>query len=150
VLFRRTAPAFAGLRFREELGRSGGEDSVFFAEAYAAGARLACAPAAIVTEPVTPARATVRWLLQRRFRAGQTHTLLATGRLDLFIKALAKMLFCYLRGLLTLISVLIPFGKNTEKKVTSLRWLLRGTLHLGVVCRILGKSKIEPYGQPHG
>jgi succinoglycan biosynthesis protein ExoM len=135
VLFRRTAPAFADLCFREELGRSGGEDTVFFATAHQRGARLAYAPQAIVTEAVSPARATLRWLLQRRFRAGQTQVRLGEGHFLLLLKASAKMLLSYLMAVLSLLWL-----------SRAAYWLLRGTFHLGVVCRLLGLREVTPYG----
>jgi succinoglycan biosynthesis protein ExoM len=39
VLFRRAAPALSGRRFRLDLGRSGGEDSIFFSAVHRAGGK---------------------------------------------------------------------------------------------------------------
>jgi succinoglycan biosynthesis protein ExoM len=140
VMFRRSAPAFAGLRFREELGRSGGEDTAFFTAAHAAGARIVFAPAAVVTEAVPASRATFSWLLKRRFRAGQTHgrllleTARGAGRVKLAAVAVSKAAFCF-------ISAVLPAGLGHGR-----RCLLRGALHAGVVARLLGRSDIEQYG----
>jgi succinoglycan biosynthesis protein ExoM len=139
VLFRRNVPALMGLRFRPELGRSGGEDSAFFSEAYRKGARIAYAPDAIVTEVVTPNRATFFWLLKRRFRAGQTHATLtmenpAMSAVTFFALAVVKAAFCFARALFCIV-------KPTRMKY----WLLRGALHVGVMARLLGTPEIEQY-----
>lgn len=135
VIFRRTVSPFENLRFREELGRSGGEDTVFFATAHQRGAQLAYAPDAVVTEEVTQERARFRWLLQRRFRAGQTHAMLARNYAKTLLAATVKILICYAAA-----AVCLPRPDRARY------WLLRGTLHLGVVCRLLGKRGIEQYG----
>ena len=142
VLFRRTATCFDGLRFREELGRSGGEDTAFFTAAHKAGARFAFSPGAIVTEDVPPTRATFKWLFHRRFRAGQTHGRLLRetgegGDGKIAAVAAAKALLC-------LGAALLPSGKSGHLR----QCLLRGALHAGVVARVLGKRDLEQYG--HG
>ena len=56
------------------------------------------APAALVREPVPPSRATLGWLLRRRFRSGQTYgvRLRRSGesRLKSAAAAVAKILYC--------------------------------------------------------
>jgi succinoglycan biosynthesis protein ExoM len=142
VLFCRTAKPFDGLRFKPELGRSGGEDTAFFAAAHNRGARIAYAPDAIVTEAVPAQRATFRWLLKRRFRAGQTHGFLLHAkqggigaRTGNIAKASCKALAC-------LALALLPANRVGHMR----QCLLRGALHAGVVARLLGKADIEQYG----
>jgi succinoglycan biosynthesis protein ExoM len=60
-----------GLRFDERFGISGGEDTVFAHDIRQAGARIVWTNLAIVTETVTPDRATMRWLLSRAFSGAQ-------------------------------------------------------------------------------
>ena len=139
VLFHAASPAFAGLRFRPALGRSGGEDTAFFAEAVANNARIIYAAHAIVTEEVTPDRSRLGWLMKRRFRSGQTHALLIledrnASRPAAVVKAGAKAGFCFSMALLTGV-------RPTRMKY----WFLRGTLHAGVVARLLGRADIEQY-----
>ncbi|MCB9988457.1 MAG: glycosyltransferase family 2 protein [Rhodospirillales bacterium] len=143
VLFRASAPALQGLRFRPDLGRSGGEDTVFFAAIHQNGGKIAYAPAALVTEDVPPARARLGWLLKRKFRSGQTHGLLlmeAQGfgiapRLKNGMVAALKWGLSYIMALL-----------NIWRFDRAAFWLLRGTLHLGVIMRLLGKSDLVQYG----
>lgn len=136
-------PSVAGLRFDPARGRTGGEDTAFFHRITAQGGQIAFAPAAQLTEAVPPARARLGWLLQRRFRMGQTHgSLLAEGRrwparVAQALLALAKALVClglYLAGLAD------PLRRN--------RALMRMVLHLGVVWQLAGGRRLEPYGSP--
>jgi succinoglycan biosynthesis protein ExoM len=60
--------AFAGQRFDLALGRSGGEDDMFFASAVRRGVRIAFAPDAVVADPVPLTRARLGWLCRRSFR----------------------------------------------------------------------------------
>ena len=142
VLFNRTAKAIAGLRFRADLGRTGGEDTVFFSTVYKAGGRIVYAPEALVTEEVPADRANFAWLFKRRYRYGQTHALLlleSSGfgllyRIRNIIIADLKAFFCFIVTLLTC--------WHTERMRF---WLLRGALHMGIIARLLGRNVIEPY-----
>ena len=142
VLFNRTAKSIAGLRFRSDLGRTGGEDTVFFSTIYKAGGRIAYAPEALVTEDVPIERANLNWLFKRRYRSGQTHGLLlleASGfgllrRIENLVVAKAKASFCFLMTVL--------YAWQPERMRF---WLLRGAVHMGVVSRLLGRKIIEPY-----
>ncbi len=134
VLLRRDAHALRGLRFHQGLGCTGGEDTLFFAEMVRAGGRIAYAPEAVVTEPVPPERARLAWLVQRRFRFGQTHALLLLendrrnnpARITHLAKAMAKALACFGMALLRVFS-----PERTRY------WLLRGTLHAGAVSGLI-------------
>ncbi len=137
------APALQGLRFDPARGRTGGEDTAFFRAVAAAGGRIVAAPDAILHEAVPASRATLRWLLQRRYRMGQTHgSLLGVrdpsrdpSRAAALALATAKAAACLaaagLRGF-------DAAGRN--------RALVRGALHAGVVAELLGLSRLEPYG----
>nr|MDP9128545.1 glycosyltransferase [Pseudomonadota bacterium] len=57
VLLRQEALAVKDLRFDPNLGRSGGEDTVYFAAVHRAKGRIAYAPEAVLKEAVTPNRA---------------------------------------------------------------------------------------------
>lgn len=143
VLMRRLSPALNGQRFRLELGRSGGEDTAFFAAVCKAGGIIAYAEDAVVTEEVAPERARLSWLLKRRFRAGQTHGLiLKEAEMNLYHRikhisqASAKFAFCMTGALIHIIC----FGRM-------IYWLLRGTLHLGVISKLVGVEELEQYGK---
>lgn len=128
VLFRRTAPALNGRRFEVGLGRSGGEDTVFFSAVHHAGGKIDYAPLAMVEEAVSRERATLSWLMKRRFRYGKTHGLeLEKWDSDNIERNICiaggKAAFCFFRAT-------VSFNKARS-------WLLRGTLHAGVVCRLV-------------
>lgn len=141
VLLDMRSPPVKGRRFDLELGQSGGEDTQFFAALTAAGGRIAYAPAALVTEVVPSSRASLTWLVKRRFRSGQTHgRILAgrsggAGRLQQAGLALAKLGFC---SLACAVFVVSPVRRN--------RYLLRATLHAGAVSGLLGVREIRQYG----
>ena len=133
------------LRVRMPLSKVcvGGEDAAFFSAVHKAGGSIDYAPNAMVTEDVAPERLHFYWLLRRRFRSGQTHGMILlanTGatlgaRLTNVAMASAKALFC---GIVAIGAPLI--GQDLH------RWLLRGSFHVGVVARLLGKSELKQYG----
>lgn len=144
ALVMRDAPSVAGLRFNHALGRSGGEDTLYFAQIYARGGRIAFAPDAEVKEQVPAMRASLRWLLRRKFRFGHTHGVILRvasapsplWRLTEFTQATGKCLFCYGMMMLTLLSA-----------TRRIAWLLRGTLHAGVAFQLLGGKSQDIYGK---
>ncbi|MFW5881185.1 MAG: glycosyltransferase [Roseicyclus sp.] len=141
VLIDLGAPAFAGLDFSLERGQTGGEDTAFFHAARRRGAVLCLAADAVVTEAVTPDRAGMRWLLQRRYRMGQTHgSLLAAeggGRAGRAALAGAKLLWCGGAALLSL--------ADAERRNGA---LIRGALHAGVLAEAAGLRRVRPYVAP--
>lgn len=141
VLMDLTVPVFDQARFDLRLGQTGGEDTLFFHQIWAAGGRFAFAPDAPAHEVVPPNRASLRWLLQRRYRMGQTHgQQLAQGRtrlarVGLVAKAAAKALACLCLAL-----------ANLGRRDRAAHHLMRAALHLGVVSYLGGGRLIKPYG----
>ncbi|WP_375597149.1 glycosyltransferase [Devosia sp. Naph2] len=138
VLIRRRAPLDA-LRFRTELGQSGGEDTEYFHRFFGLGGRLGYAPKALVTEPVPVDRARFWWLARRKLRSGQTHGswLMATqqGGLTAMGTAGAKALACL--GL-AIVSAASPWRWRQQ--------VLRAVLHCGVVTGLAGVRHTQIYG----
>ena len=128
-----------GLRFREDLGQVGGEDTMFFREMEAAGARFGYNPEAVVHEDVPPSRANLRWLVNRQFRSGQNHCelLLAKGKSPVAIVGMstAKAALFSLIALCTLPAPSRAAGN-----------FLRGALHWGVARRAMGRDFHREYG----
>lgn len=129
-----------GLRFRLELGRTGGEDSVFFRQMHLAGARICYCPDAVVFEPVPPVRATMTWVFRRKYRAGQTHGLLCrefdrSAYARLFVTAGAKAVASFVMSLAVL--------PGTDR---SRRWLARGVFHIGALRYRIAPRIMEEYG----
>jgi succinoglycan biosynthesis protein ExoM len=126
------------LKFDPQLGRSGGEDTVFFHEMSTRGAKLTFAPKAIVTEIVRSQRVGLNWLLKRGFRTGQTHAriLQTRGNARVVDCALAVAKVTYCAGVA---------GLNAFSPARRTRALIRGALHCGVVGSLLGLSDLHLY-----
>mgnify|MGYP004520537217 CR=1 FL=1 len=126
------------LRFDLQLGLSGGEDTIFFEQAQRVGARFGYAEDAVVFEDVPPHRATLGWLLKRRFRAGQIHRRVLRERGAPVARstamAVAKAGFC---GGATLVDAFRPARRAQH--------LLRGTLHIGFIASALGARTYQEY-----
>ncbi len=139
VLLDLGAPGLEGLTFDLGRGRTGGEDTAFFRALLAAGGTIAWTPAAVVQETVPEDRATLRWLLRRRYRMGQTHaSLLPRGRsarLAAGLLAATKAFACL--G----IAGVRSFNATARNKA-----LMRGALHVGAAADLIGLGRIEPYG----
>jgi succinoglycan biosynthesis protein ExoM len=141
ALLRLAAPSLTGRRFNLELGRSGGEDTEYFTHMHRMGGKIAYAPAAWVEEPVPAKRAAFSWLTKRKFRFGQTHGRLIeagsglAGKIRQLALASAKSGFCALASIAFLFS---PVRRN--------QYILRSSMHAGVVSGLLGVREIEQYG----
>jgi succinoglycan biosynthesis protein ExoM len=137
VLMRRAA--IENVRFEPALGRTGGEDTFFFARLHRAGAKLGACAEAFVEEPTAPERARLSWLVRRAFRAGQTHARVLhdrrQGALAIAAPAAAKVLYCTVSLVLTLLSP-ADWRRNA----------IRGALHCGVIAKALGARDLELYG----
>jgi succinoglycan biosynthesis protein ExoM len=145
TLIELTDPAAGALRFDPVRGRSGGEDSAFFADYLAAGGRIAFAADAVVHEAVPADRARLAWLLRRRYRMGQTHASLIarhspwSRRFGVAGVAAAKALAC---SGMALFGAARPAWRN--------RQFMRAALHVGAVAHLVGARKIEIYGTAPG
>lgn len=140
VLMRRDL--VAAHRFNPAFGRSGGEDTTFFGELQRQGAVMAYAADAVVEEPVTPQRASLRWLTTRAFRSGQTYGLLRLAKGDGRIKVAA----------LSLAKIAVYLAKAGVTLWSPVRWrkaAVRAYLHAGIMAAALGKAPVELYGAVH-
>ena len=145
VLIDRGHNAFEGLDFDIALGRTGGEDTAFFTEAFERGGRIVFAPDAVVQEKVPAQRARFMWLAKRRYRMGQTHgRILLRGQkgathLRGAVLAFAKLGFC---AGASAFCVFHPVRRNLA--------VLRGCLHAGTLSAHLGLRRLELYGTNEG
>ncbi|MEO9827251.1 MAG: glycosyltransferase [Paracoccaceae bacterium] len=140
VIVDRQSAALEGLEFDLSLGRSGGEDTAFFANAFSRGALIEYAPNAVVYEKVLAERAQFSWLAKRRFRMGQTHGKIirkSTGTIQQirsFLTAMSKVAYC---ATIAIIAAFLPAKRNQA--------CLRGALHAGTASAFLGVRHIELY-----
>ncbi len=140
VILRLSSPHVQGRRFDPGLGRSGGEDDVYFSGLVRDGGTIGFAPAAVVYEDVPPERERLWVLLSRHYRAGQVHGRLTASdrlmpRLMLFAQAGAKAAVLMAGAG---IAAMLPARRT--------RALMRAALHLGVCSHLLGVRNLEIYG----
>lgn len=139
VLMRRAFVLEHDIRFEPSLGQVGGEDTMLFYRCHSAGARFAYAPQAVVFEDTPAPRATLSWLLKRRYRSGQVHFMIlrlqGRGRARSLASGLAKSIYSFANA-----AVRLP---NPVKRVEC---LLRGAMHIGVAAGALGVSPYLEYG----
>lgn len=138
VLLRRSLIERAGIAFRTELGRSGGEDIDFFYRLRDAGGRIGYARAALVHEPVPFERTTLGYVLRRNFRRGQTHA----RRLKRGSPIGSSMLHLPVAAAKALLLGVAACRPGTAARN---RNLARAALHCGVVARLAGVAEIELY-----
>jgi succinoglycan biosynthesis protein ExoM len=141
TLVRRAMIDKAGARFDVSLGRTGGEDTLFFNTLSRAGAVMVVTDDAIVREDAPPTRVNVRYFRHRAVRTGQiygrfviaTEALGWLGQAKFYSAALAKALVA-----LGLAAALWPFDK-----ARSLKFAMRGWMNVGKLRELL---HLEP---PH-
>ncbi len=124
------------LRFREDLGRCGGEDTAYFHALVEDGSRIAYARDAVVTEDVPQERESFLWLLKRRFRFGQTHGLLLLEAAPEFLKRTQNAALAAVKAVLCLLMALLNLLRAGPLRF----WSLRGALHAGAACQLMKKT----------
>jgi succinoglycan biosynthesis protein ExoM len=140
VLIRRSAIAARGLRFDEALGRLGGEDDDFFYRLTDSGGTIGFAPDALAYEPVPPTRASLKWLVTRSFRTGQTHGARLSQRARGPARVAQIGLAAAKGG-----ACLAGAAATAWSPKARARWLVRGSLHAGAVARLAGLRELQLY-----
>jgi succinoglycan biosynthesis protein ExoM len=130
-----------GLRFDPALGRCGGEDLDFFYRLRDAGGVIGFAEDARALEPVPDGRASLRWLLARMFRAGQSHGARLTQTKPLMGQRLLQAGLAAGKALVCASAALVTLPRTTLRN----RFIARGALHLGVMARVAGLKEINLY-----
>jgi succinoglycan biosynthesis protein ExoM len=128
-----------GLRFDEALGRTGGEDTMFFHAMYRKGGALAYSADAVVSEHVVASRLNLRWIVTRKYRAGQVYAMMlssfdAASYRRAFWTAPLKIAAC------AVISAVTAFRADR-----AMWWLMRGVFHAGVLSYLLGARVCQEY-----
>jgi succinoglycan biosynthesis protein ExoM len=127
------------LQFEHALGRTGGEDTMFFRAMHRRGGVLRYAPEAIVYENVVRSRINIKWIMRRRYRAGQVRALVAhrldrSGYRRLSWAAPAKVAICLFMSVFTM-----------PNPTRAMWWLMRGLFHAGTLSYVLGFPVHEEY-----
>lgn len=135
---------FAHLRFDESFGSGGGEDTELFLRAHRRGARIVWCDEAVAYETVPPSRVSVRWLLQRAYRDGNSYAF-AEAALDpgfgTRLRRLAKGLARIAQGSFLLIGGLTG-------RVPGIRAAKRVCRGAGMITGVLGR-RYEEYRTIH-
>lgn len=129
------------IRFAVECGVTGGEDTLLFRDITTAGGRMTYRSDSIVYEDVTPERATLSWVMRRKFRSGQTHGLMLSrfdkrARARLPLTSASKAVYSVFRAALAL-----------PRPTRAIWWLARGALHAGAFAYCLKPQILEEYRQ---
>ncbi|GAB2185261.1 glycosyltransferase family 2 protein [Roseibium sp. LAB1] len=102
------------LRFDEAFGRTGGEDTIFFAQAAERGARIFATDDAIAREHVPADRLSVNYILSRAVRSGQSYGQMRLTRhpdpMWHVVFALAALTKCAAAGVLAVATRLFDRG----------------------------------------
>lgn len=135
-------PRVRQARFDHAFGRTGGEDVDFFFNLYRQGVTMVIDNAAIVREPVAPARMSFRWLVRRRRQTGAIYSHCAINgsvgtRLRLMAGSTVKIVYCAARAL----------GAAANRSRCTF-WIMRGSFHSGVLSGCFSRPQREVYGTP--
>lgn len=124
----------SGVRFRETLGLTGGEDMTFYADARARGAALRYSASAVVYEDLTPARERLGYHLHRQFWLGNNMVVINrhTHR--------ESMLRLFVRGVKRAVTSLAqPLLRRRRGEPAQVRWAVAYALQgVGLVAGVLG------------
>ncbi|HVA13793.1 MAG TPA: glycosyltransferase family 2 protein [Stellaceae bacterium] len=141
VLLRRALVQRAGLEFRLEFGRSGGEDLDFFYRLRDRGGRIGFAANALVYDPIPANRTSLAWLLRRKFRQGQSHGTRLLESTHHSLRAIVDLPVALAKAVMLGLAAAACLPKASSRN----RCLTRAALHCGVVARIAGLSEITLY-----
>jgi succinoglycan biosynthesis protein ExoM len=131
-----------GLRFEPALGRTGGEDSMFFHAMYRQGGVLKYASDAIAYERVVPERTNIKWIVRRRYRAGQIYAMM----FDRYDHA-SYFRACGAAGF-KIAACAVMFLLTAPNRSYAMWWLMRGVLHCGVLSYAFGANVHQEYSTP--
>ncbi|GAB4518217.1 MAG: glycosyltransferase family 2 protein [Roseibium sp.] len=134
-----------GLRFDEAYGRTGGEDTVFFAEAARKGARIFATDDAVAHEHIPAERLDPGYILRRGLRSGQSYGEMclagSPGLVRQALFALGTVSKCAVAGGLS--AVLRPIDR-----ARSFRMRQKLALNTGKLRAVFGLPLAELYSRP--
>jgi succinoglycan biosynthesis protein ExoM len=127
------------LRFDLALGRTGGEDTVFFYALHRSGGVLRYVKDAIVFEHVAASRTNIRWVTARRYRAGQAYAMMFRNYNKpeywrIVLTSPFKIAACACASAAMAIS---------PKR--AMWWSMRGIFHVGTLSLAVGARVYEEY-----
>ena len=129
------------LRFREEFGRTGGEDTDFFRRFHERGGRIVAASRGTVSEHVPPERLTRSHLVRRFGRGGHTF-----ARIELEERGLASRSAFHARSALKWFAAnILALAYRPLDPAKSLSYALRAALNGGKLRYALGRPAPRLY-----
>ena len=114
ILFSNEILKFTDAPFDEQFPLTGGTDSLLLSDLKKLGYKIIWSKNAIVTEFVPKSRLTLKWILYRSFRIGNTqilHLIIREGSVIKIVFKLISAIFRFMKGLLILIIGLLLFNK---------------------------------------
>ena len=140
VLFRAASLKKVNGPFDENFGRTGGEDSLLFRDLIAAGCSYVWCDEAVIHEVVHRDRTTVRWMLRRSFRIGQTFIRGELYRLS-GLARLAQGSWLFARATLQLVvSLALALAWLPASRLRSFRWIRIAAAQAG---KLTGLSRLQ-------
>lgn len=132
------------LYFDTSLAKSGGEDTLFFAQAKEYGAQLIYCNEAIVFETIPTTRANLKWLSKRKLRSGMLN---GCGKLPNKPRSLSRFSYYIVKTAIYLMQA--TFFGITMQRIKSIRAWLNACKSLGG-CLGYFKMNISPYENIEG
>ena len=132
--------AIAGRRFDLARGRTGGEDTKFFFDCRAAGAKLQYEARAEAYEAVVPSKLSLRWMVRAKFRSGQSYGELLAAEQSLPKKAVAVAASLLKSSVFAIGTVLLCFSPHRSASS-----LMRASFHAGVAAAYFEIGQEEMY-----
>lgn len=124
VLMVRSEIERLGLRFDARFNHTGGEDQEFFDRLIESGGRIVASAAADVIESVPVQRMTLRWLLRRQYRMGNTITHVdILRRRRLWLRAMKGAAFVLIGAGNALLGVASGLGRRNRGLISAARGL---------------------------
>ncbi len=133
------------LRFDEVYGRTGGEDTQFFATAATRGARIFATDDAIAHEHVPPERLTTAYILSRAVRSGQSY---AQMRLNTRHGFVWRSIFAADAFLKYCVAGLLAISTRLFDRARSFRMRQKAALNAGKLRAVLDLPLAELYRRP--
>jgi hypothetical protein len=131
--------------FDTRFALSGGEGGIFFRRLVAQNCTMRWAARAVIHETVPPSRATLRWLMQRRFRLGVN----MVRRQRVLQPGLGRELYFLLLAMGQLGAGLMFFVINSRQRIRRTRAMLTISKALGRAAGHLG-ARYSEYRRIHG
>lgn len=134
------------LRFDPVLGRSGGEDTAFFAQAAKLGAVIVATDDAIVHESVPDERLNPRYILRRAVRSGQSYGLSHKAQSD---RPLWHMTFGFEAAAKCAVAMFLAAIYRPFDRGKSFRMQQKSALNFGKLRAVFGLPLAQLYARQH-